>query len=117
MAEATGTRSTRSSRRTALVVALAVITIAVLLACVIGGAYLLAVHEGSVSANRTIHSNQVSAAKAARAAAIAREGRSRALCGALKELAETRKAHKLHPIFEQVYRHSGCVTITGKATP
>lgn len=72
----------------------------------IAGSYFLGLHEGAVAARQAIH-----------AAEVASEGRSRALCGALKQLAETRAAVKLHPIFEHVYADTGCVEITGHATP
>lgn len=52
-----------------------------------------------------------------RAAQQAAQGKSKALCGALRSLATTPAAHKLHPIFAQVYNTTGCTKITGSLPP
>lgn len=40
-------------------------------------------------------------------------GRSKTLCVALKEMAVTPAAHKLHPVFVRVYQGTQCHQITG----
>lgn len=72
----------------------------------IAGAYATAIFEAK-------HESDIAVAKALHAQQTAEEGRSRALCSALKELAITPAAVKLHPIFQNVYMHTGCEPITG----
>lgn len=70
------------------------------------GSYFVGIHESNIAAAKAIH-----------AAEVAQQGRSRSLCDALKAMAETPDAAKLHPFFENLYADSGCVAITGRATP
>lgn len=98
-------QSTPNSSTVRLVIIL-VVGVALCLLFSIAGSYVVGLHEGGVAARKIIHADQ-----------IAQEGRSKALCGVLKQLAETNAAVKLHPIFEHVYSTSGCPRVTGKATP
>lgn len=74
----------------------------------IGGAYLVG--------SQAKHEAVTAAQQALRAEATAQEGRSKALCGALKQLATTKDAHLLHPDLLHVYDTSGCPRITGPAS-
>ena len=115
MVEATtGTSPTpRASTRVRNLVIAIVGGVAITLAAAIGGSYFVGINAGHAAAYQAIHSSQAAAKKAAAANKTAQEGRSRALCSALRELALTHAAHKLHPIFQTVYEHTGCVAITG----
>lgn len=95
--------NTGISNQTKRMIIIMVLSIALTLCAAIGGSYLVGFHEGAVAGNKAVH-----------AAEVASQGRSKSLCQALLLLAQTDKAHLLHPIFQEIYDRSGCVQVTGK---
>lgn len=87
--------------RVAAISSIALLAFFLCLAASIGGAYFVGVQ----AARNAIHAEQT-----------AQQGKSKALCGALKQLATTHDAHLLHRDFAHLYATSGCSAITGLAS-